>query len=322
MSGRQSYVQDVDIDLGKLFSSLNRKKFRIVLAVIAATVLAYFAATSIKPKYRAETHVIIERQESIFTRPDGAASGDASMLDAEGVRSQVQVIGSSDLLKKVTDKLGLASLPEFDGREKPSALERGLAVLGLDKNPVAVSPDERVMNAVRDHLTIYQVDRSRVIVIQFSSRDPALAAKVPNAIAEAYLELQRQAKLESNADATKWLEPEINDLRQRVRSAEAKVADYRASADLLVGSGNTVLATQQLSDVSQELSRVRADRAAAEARANSVKEALDRRAPIEAIPEVLNSPLIQRLRERQVELKAQIAQLSVTLLDKHPRLKE
>ncbi len=315
-------VQDVDVDLQKLFSSLGRNKLRIAIVVMAATALAYFAATHIKPKYRAEAHVIIERQESIFTRPDKADSGDSSMLDAEGVRSQVQVIGSTELLKKVIDQLGLASLPEFDGQEKPTALDAGLAKLGLKNNSVAISPDERVLNAVRDHLTIYQVDGSRVIVIQFSSHDPALAEKVPNAIADAYLTLQREAKFESNSDATKWLEPEINDLRERVKDAEAKVADYRASADLLVGSSNTVLATQQLSDLSQELSRVQASRAETEARAKAIKEALDRHAPVETIPEVLNSPLIQRLRERQVELQAQIAQLSVTLLDKHPRLKE
>lgn len=322
MSGGQTDVHDVDIDLGKLFSSLRRDKLRIAIVVIAATMAAFLAAKNITPKYRAETSVMIERQESVFTRPQNSGSGDAQLLDAEGVRSQVQVIGSTDLLKNVIDQLGLAKLPEFDGQEAPSALDRGLVALGLKSDPVAVSADERVLNRFREHLSIYQVDRSRVIVIQFSSRDPALAAKVPNAIADAYLALQRQAKLEANFDATKWLEPEIDDLRKRVKEAEAKVADYRASADLLVGRGNTVLANEQLSDLSQELSRVRANRASTEARAESVKNALDNHAPIETIPEVLNSPLIQRLRERQVELKAQIAQLSVTLLDKHPRIRE
>ncbi|KAB2703140.1 hypothetical protein F9K88_22580, partial [Brucella intermedia] len=43
------------------------------------------------------------------------------------------------------------------------------------------------------------------------------------------------AKLESNDDATGWLAPEIDDLRNRVRDAERKVADYRASRGLLIG---------------------------------------------------------------------------------------
>ncbi|RVD41909.1 chain-length determining protein, partial [Mesorhizobium sp. M4B.F.Ca.ET.019.03.1.1] len=84
---------------------------------------------------------------------------------------------------------------------------------------------------------------------------------------------------------------------------------------------NAVLATQQLSELSTELSRVRANRAAAEATADSVRKALQSGGSLDAVPEVLNSDLIQRLRERQVELRANIADLSTTLLDNHPRIR-
>jgi hypothetical protein len=70
-----------------------------------------------------------------------------------------------------------------------------------------------------------------------------------------------------------------------------------------------------------ELSRVRADRAAAEAKALSVKAALASGGSLDALPDVLSSGLIQRLREQQVQLKANIAQLSTTLLPNHPRIK-
>ncbi|TIX34622.1 MAG: chain-length determining protein, partial [Mesorhizobium sp.] len=136
-----------------------------------------------------------------------------------------------------------------------------------------------------------------------------------------YISVQGNAKLESNAAATDWLAPEIADLSKRVKDAEAKVADFRAQSDLLMGGNNAVLATQQLSELSTELSRVRANRAAAEATADSVRKALQSGGSLDAVPEVLNSDLIQRLRERQVELRANIADLSTTLLDNHPRIR-
>jgi hypothetical protein len=82
-----------------------------------------------------------------------------------------------------------------------------------------------------------------------------------------------------------------------------------------------VLATQQLSELSTELSRVRANRAAAEATAEGVRSALRNGASLDALPKVLESPLIQRLREREVQLKADIADLSTTLLENHPRIR-
>ena len=154
-----------------------------------------------------------------------------------------------------------------------------------------------------------------------SSEDPKLAAEIPNALADAYLAGQGVAKQQSNSDATDWLEPEIANLSKRVKEAEARVANFRAQSDLLIGQNNSVLATQQLSELSTELSRVRANRGAAEANAESVRAILQSGASLDALPEVLSSPLIQRLRERQVQLKADIADLSTTLLDNHPRIR-
>ena len=110
-----------------------------------------------------------------------------------------------------------------------------------------------------------------------SSENPELAAKIPNTIADVYLAVQRGAKLQSNADATDWLAPEIADLSKRVKDAEARVAAFRSQSDLLIGQNNSVLATQQLSELSTELSRVRAGRGAAEATAQSVRAALAER---------------------------------------------
>lgn len=321
MSGVQSTTGDVDVDLRQLFASLITNWRRLAIVVFAVTGLAFVFAMLATPHYRAETKILIETRESVFTRPDGSSESDRPMLDEEGVTSQVEVIGSTDLLKQVAKKLDLASLPEFDAAADMSAFSRLLVIAGLKSDPNELPPEERVLKAMRERLVIYRVEKSRVIGIQFSSEDPKLAAAVPNAIADAYLEFQRGSKLESSTEAIDWLKPEIADLSNRVKEAEAKVAAFRAQSDLLVGQNNSVLATQQLSELSSELSRVRANRSAAQATAQSVRQALKEGGSLDAIPEVLSSGLIQRLRERQVQLRNDIADLSTTLLPNHPRIK-
>ncbi|RUM98074.1 chain-length determining protein [Pseudaminobacter arsenicus] len=320
MSVTQSTASDIDIDLGKLFSSLARNWLRILVVALAIAGLVFVMAWMATPHYKAETRLLIETRESVFTRPD--ATGDNQpILDEEGVTSQVEVISSTDILKRVARQLNLSKLPEFDSAANLSLPARLLVIAGLKSDPTEVPPDERVLKAFREKLTVYRVERSRVIVIEFSSEDPKLAAAVPNAIADAYLAVSRDAKLASNSDATEWLEPEIADLSKRVKEAEARVADFRAKSDLLIGQNNSVLATQQLSELSTELSRVRAGRAASEANAQSMRRALEKGGSLDALPEVMSSPLIQRLRERQVQLKSDIADLSTTLLENHPRIR-
>lgn len=317
----QSAAADVDVDLRQLFASLARNWLRILVVALVVTGLAYAFAWLATPHYKAETRLLIETRESVYTRPDGPNDNDKPILDEEGVTSQVEVVSSTDILKQVARKLNLSRLAEFDETVDMSTLSRLLVIAGLKSDPNEIPPEERVLKTMRDKLNVYRVEKSRVIVIEFSSEDPRLAAEIPNSIADAYISVQGDAKTESNSAATDWLAPEIADLSKRVKDAEAKVATYRAQSGLLMGGNNSVLATQQLSELSSELSRVRAGRASAEATADSVRRALQGGGSLDAVPEVLSSELIQRLRERQVELKTNIADLSTTLLDNHPRIR-
>ncbi|PAQ05616.1 GumC family protein [Mesorhizobium temperatum] len=317
----QSAAADVDVDLRQLFASLARNWPRILVVALVVTGLAFALTWLATPHYRAETRLLIETRESVYTRPDGTNDNDKPILDEEGVTSQVEVISSTDILKQVAQKLNLSRLAEFDETADMPVSSRLLVIAGLKSDPNEIPPEERVLTKMREKLNVYRVEKSRVIVIEFSSENPRLAAEIPNAIADAYISVQGNANIESNSAATDWLAPEIADLSKRVKDAEAKVASYRAQSDLLMGGNNSVLATQQLSELSSELSRVRANRASAEATADSVRRALQNGGSLDAVPEVLSSELIQRLRERQVELKTNIADLSTSLLDNHPRIR-
>ncbi|RWD80527.1 exopolysaccharide transport family protein [Mesorhizobium sp.] len=317
----QSVAADVDVDLRQLFASLARNWLRILVVALVVTGLAFALTWLATPHYRAETRLLIETRESVYTRPDGTNDNDKPILDEEGVTSQVEVVSSTDILKQVAQKLNLSRLPEFDETADMPMLSRLLVIAGLKSDPNEIPPEERVLTKMREKLNVYRIEKSRVIVIEFSSENPRLAAEIPNAIADAYISVQGNANIESNSAATDWLAPEIADLSKRVKDAEAKVASYRAQSDLLMGGNNSVLATQQLSELSSELSRVRANRASAEATADSVRRALQNGGSLDAVPEVLSSELIQRLRERQVELKTNIADLSTSLLDNHPRIR-
>jgi exopolysaccharide transport family protein len=318
----QSAAADVDVDLRQLFASLARNWLRIFVVVLVVMGLAFAFASLATRHYKAETQVEIAPRESVYTRPASDNNDtDKPILDEQGVATQVQIISSSEILKQVAQKLGLEKLPEFDDALDMSPLSRALVLVGLKSDPMEIPAEERVLKKMHEKLNVYGVEKTRIIAIEFSSEDPKLAAAIPDAIAAAYIAGQGAAKLESNNAAADFLAPEIADLQQQVKAAEAKVAAYRSQSDLLMGGNNSVLATQQLSELSSELSKVRANRAAAEATADGVRRALQNGGSLDAVPEVLSSDLIQRLRERQVELRSNIADLSTTLLGNHPRIR-
>lgn len=321
MARPQPNSNDVDIDIARLFAAVWQRRAAIVSLILIVCAAAFVISGMISPRYRAESRILIEAREPLFVQTGQQETGQAQFLDEQGITSQVEIINSTNLIKSVADQLDLADNPEFSGAVKPSMITSVLIGAGLMSDPYDAPPEERLIETFRGHLNVYQVANSRVIVVAFWSTDRKLAAQVANAMAETYLSMQSGAKLLSNADATAWLEPEIANLREKVRIAEAKVADYRAQSGLLLVDDTATLATQQLAEISTELSRVRGEKAEALARATAVRNAINSGRPTEDFANVVQSDVIQRLRERQTAVQAQIADLSVTLLDAHPRIK-
>ena len=103
--------------------------------------------------------------------------------------------------------------------------------------------------------------------------------------------------------------------------AENNVEKFRAKANLFVGTNNSSLGNQQLTEMTTQLAAARGQKADLDARARIIRAMLNSGKPIEAA-DVTNSDLIRRLIEQRVTLRSQLAEQSSTLLDQHPRIRE
>jgi succinoglycan biosynthesis transport protein ExoP len=315
--------QSSELDLRGLGQALVRKRGWIIVPTVLVAVLSITTVNLITPRYKSEARILIDGRENIFMRPNGERNDEQRAgLDAEAVTSQVQLLLSRDLARDIIKKNKLAERAEFDPvLQGLSPVKSLLALFGIGRDPFTLTPEERVLDAYYDRFTAFAVDKSRVIVIEFQSRDPELASRVANSIAEGYLVLQQGARQEQAKSASQWLSTEIDNLRKKVAEAESRVEDFRSKSSLFVGTNNTTLSNQQMGELNTQLNNARALKSDAESKARLIREMLQSGKPIE-VSEVLNSELIRRLSEQRVTLRAQLAEQSSTLLDGHPRIKE
>jgi uncharacterized protein involved in exopolysaccharide biosynthesis len=313
-------IGETELDVRALGRALWRRAWLLIALALAVTTATYLALGSMDPVYTADTSLLIEERESPLTRPNPDAN--AAELDESAIQSHVEVLRSRQIANTVIDRLDLIHRPDFDPATRPSAFRSLLVLLGLREHPAEETIRQRIMDTYYGRLTVYPLAQSRVITVQFEAPDPELAAEVANEVAKAFVDLQQEAKRESAVAATDWLQQEIESLRGRVAEAEQAVADYRANNELFsVNDQQGSLSTQQLSEINAELARARAARAEAEARAAMIGSLLQDGGALDSSQEVLESPLVQRLRERQVALRSEIADLSTTFLPGHPRIR-
>src|SRR6478609_492674 len=311
-----------DLDLPALGRALMRKRGWVIVPTVLALVGSITAVNMITPRYKSEARILVDGRENVFLRPNGERGEERGALDAEAVTSQVQLVQSRDLAREIIRKNKLAELPEFDPVLRGSSpIKSLLALIGVGRDPFSLTPEERVLEAYYERFTAYAVDKSRVIVVEFQSRDPDLAARVANSIAEGYLVLQQDARQDQAKDAVKHYASRIDELRKEVSQAESRVEDFRSKSSLFVGTNNTTLSNQQMGELNTQLINARALKSEAETKARLIKEMLDTGRPIEA-SEILNSERIRALSERRATLRTQFAEQSSTLLGGHPRIKE
>ena len=314
-----------DLDLRLLGLALWQKKWKVLVPTFAVATLAIVVVNIITPRYESEARLLVEGRENVFLRPGNervSTDDTRAAIDAEAITSQAQVLQSRDIALKVIKELKLGERPEFDPlRAGPSLIGTILSLLGLGKDTLRLTPDERVMTNYYERLSVIPIEKSRVIQIKFQSSDPELSARAVNAIVDTYFVFQRASKIEQNRNASRWLEQEIEKLRPKVAEAERNVENFRAKANLFVGTNNAGLTNQQLADVTTQLAAARSQKADLDARARMIRNMLRSGRPIES-SDITNSELIRRLVEQRVTLRAQLAEQSSTLMDQHPRIKE
>jgi len=318
---RQTHSEDdLALDLAGLLRTIARSLGWLLPLTLFVAAAVFMGLQLVAPKYKGEARLIIESTDNL----PGASRGqeeERALLDSEGVASQVQLLMSADLARRVANKLNLAAIPEFDARGGGNPIDALFSIIGLRSETAGNSEEERVLKHFYEHLDIYRLEGSRVIAVDYTSESPVLAAKVANTIVDEYLAVQSSAKRETTELASAALEPQIAELRKEVQAARKAVSDFRARADLLIGADNVTLKQQQLTETSTAFSDAQAARAEAQAKADLIRELLNSGGSLETASDVLNSTLIQRLRERQVEIQSNIAELSITLLPSHPQLK-
>jgi len=292
-----------------------------------AAAATYGVLSLMAPRYMSETQLAIESKSANnpFTDPSRTGANDSVSvrMDKEAINTHVRALMSMDLGEEIVRDMKLADRSEFNSAKgAPDTLSALLRVVGIGAPRKSESDQARALEAYFKRLEVYSPKESRFIGVRFSSIDPELAAAVANRIAETYRQNIAHQSLVETDEVQKALEPKIAKLADEAAAAEAAVEKFRGEANIFKGGQQaTGLNEQQLAELNAELSRVKATRSEAEARAKQARE-MQELGSAETLADIQKSPLIQNLVQSRVRVERQISELSATLLPGHPRMRQ
>jgi uncharacterized protein involved in exopolysaccharide biosynthesis/Mrp family chromosome partitioning ATPase len=319
------------IDIAALFHLLRRRWHVAVLVTLVLTMIAAALIIRLPNQYTAQALVVLNLR---LPKIAELASSTGTLLsrsqtDISVVETEMQVMRSARLLRKLVLQLDLLNDPSFTADPKgPSLATRIKALLarlhlpGGSPAPAgdAVVPIEAlVQRAVVNLSQMIELSNdggSYAIGIVARSDDAQLSARLANGLAEIYLTEQAREQREARASASAWLSERLKAMRAEVLANDRALESYRAQHQL--GKNN------QQSLVDSRLDEVNTALIAAQTNVDKANtdvadaEAALRRGDLSSISSVLTSPTIQALREQEAGILVKVGQLKQTLLPKHP----
>jgi len=241
----------------------------VAIAIIALGTVGCFLMT---PKYSATAMIEVEQENQI---EGSSGSSDANQSTSDELKSEIQtdigILKSQGLAMQVIKELSLQQRDPFDRAVDPGERGRSLAESPRTR--------EKMFKLFERNLKVESPEDTRLINVTYQNSDSVLAANIANTLAHLFIEDAMERRQRLTAQASYWLQQELDDLKNQVETSEQNLADYERQTGLAgvelsgasTGNGtsnvevsphNTV--TERLFALNQELTQAEASRISAE----------------------------------------------------------
>jgi polysaccharide biosynthesis transport protein len=267
---------------------------RWLALMTAGTVVAVVLCVSlVLPKtYVAESSVVVTPKTADPITGTQLMPQQASNYTA----TQMNVIQSRNVALKVVSDLQLAQQPGV--QEKFQQATGGTGRI-----------EDWLANGLLDRLDVRPTRESNVIAIDFSARDPKLAADAANAFANDYIKTSLELTLDPAKRQTLWFDEQVQGLRRNLEAAQQKLAASQKDRSI-VGTDNKVdIETARLTDISTQLVAAQTRMYDTQSRQRQLRQAIDR-GQVQELPDIAGNPVLQNLKGELVRAQGKFADIS------------
>ncbi len=325
LGGQQQMGSDSEtLDLVEYWRSITKRKWSILGLVLLVCIITTLVVYSMRPVFRSTATVLIEQGKSKVVSIEEVYNSMGG--NREYYQTQVEIMKSRELARKVVERLKLTTHRDFDPRQQETSAIDYLSPAAWftpKETPTEDNILKNVIKRVTDDLQIQPVRNSQLVQVSFSSYDKELSAKVPNTLAEVFIESDLDARVAMTQKAGSWLTERMSDLRVKLDASEKSLQDYRERERIVDAKGIAMSgASRALEQATTDLVSVRTKRAEAESLFNQVKAARQGRTVggYESIPAVLRHPTVQKLKELEAEAERKLADASKRYGPEHPKM--
>src|SRR2546423_6239277 len=250
---------------------VRRQYVVIAVALAITTMLGIVYLITTPPSFSAFAKMIIDTRKVQLFQQQQSVMGDLG-IDSVAVESQVEILKSQNIALSVVRENHLTENPDFVGSH--GGLWQTITGAFFPAPPPEVLSEaeltDRAVAAVKGGLSVKRAGLTYVIEIGFQSKSPETAVQMANAVVEAYVRDQLDAKFQATHRASAWLQDRIVELKEQSSTAERAVEDFKRKNNMISADGRLVN-EQQVGELSSQLGLARRRTAETQARLDRIQ---------------------------------------------------
>jgi polysaccharide biosynthesis transport protein len=295
-------------DLRQYLNFVWRNWMFIASATAFALLIGVVYLARATPRYTSSTQVLLERE-----KPPGLEASDSVIDYNSHMENQLVILRSDSLLRRVVINERLA-ITRPDAKEPQGADVSKEISTAAEEQPIL-----NAINSLRGALAISRSGEAQVLNISITWSDPVRAAQLANAVADAYVVDQLDARLEAAKRASGWLSDRLVELRRQLSASEDALAKFRKEHGLTRSGATVALNDQQLADLNGKLIAARTDAAEGKARVDFLADLAAGKKTLDSLPDALSKTgMLDALRGKLADASQREADLLARYNSRHP----
>lgn len=322
------------IDLGQYWRTIKRAKWSIMAVTLVCLIIGGLIASSAVPIYRASAKILADPQQPNANRNEQYIASALVFLYYE---TQYEILNSRNIAETVVEKLGLVEKYKQEQKENKSKPASGLsstikeiktefsALFSKEDKTAKVAPTDaelKIMLAsgIQAGIEVSGGKQSQIINISYTSPDPQEAAKIINAISDAYIQFGLESRLGEVKNTESWLGEQYGLLKEKLQDSETKLSTYRSKQGLVDTDQQQRIGNTQLQSLNNELIRAQTKLSAAEEQYFAVKDVKKDSKDFYSLGPVLQNKTASDMVKENARASQKVSELTDRYGEKHPSM--
>jgi capsular exopolysaccharide synthesis family protein len=322
------------IDLGQYWRTIKRAKWSIIAVTFVCLLIGGLIASSAVPIYRASAKILADPQQPNANRNEQYIASALVFLYYE---TQYEIIRSRNIAETVVDKLGLVEKYKKAQLENKNQQTSGLsstikelkteftALFSKESKTIKVAPTDaelKIMlaSSIQAGIEVSGGKQSQIINVSYTSPDPEEAARIINAISDAYIQFGLESRLGEVKNTESWLGEQFSLLKQKLQDSETKLSTYRSQQGLVDTNQQKSIGNTQLQSLNNELIRAQTKLSAAEEQYLAVKNVQQGSNDLYSLGPVLQNKTASDMVKANARASQKVSELTERYGEKHPTM--